>query len=80
MSQDKADSCDIEPMNHKAALKIPAWQLAMQEEYDALLNQHIWSLVPLPPDKNLVSCKLLFKLKRNADGTIARHKLSSLGR
>lgn len=46
----------------------------MQEKYDALIKRHTWSLVPLPPDKNLVSCKWIFKLKRHADGTIARHK------
>lgn len=52
----------------------------MHEEYDALINQNTWSLVPLPPDKNLVSCKWLFKLKRNVDGTIARHKARLVAR
>ncbi|KAK9912822.1 hypothetical protein M0R45_036662 [Rubus argutus] len=74
LSQVNADPCDTEPLNYKSALHIPEWKQAMQEEYAALMNQNTWSLVPLPPDKNLVSCKWLFKLKRNADGSIARHK------
>lgn len=73
-------SCDIEPLNYKSALQIPEWKQAMREEYAALMNQHTWSLVPLPPDKNLVSCKWLFKLKRNADGSIARHKARLVAR
>lgn len=31
-------------------------------------------MVHLPPGKNLVSCKRIFKLKRNANGSAARHK------
>lgn len=46
----------------------------MQEVYDALMKQETLSLVPLPPNKNLVSCKWIFKLKKNANGFVARHK------
>jgi hypothetical protein len=52
----------------------------MQEEYDALMQQKTWSLVPLPPNKNLVSCKWLFKIKKNANGSIARHKARLVAR
>jgi histone deacetylase 1/2 len=30
--------------------------------------------VPLPPAKNLVGCKWVYRLKKHADGSIARHK------
>lgn len=30
--------------------------------------------MPLPPNKNLVGCKWIFKIKKHADGSIARHK------
>jgi histone deacetylase 1/2 len=30
--------------------------------------------VPLPPTKNLVGCKWVYRLKKHADGSIARHK------
>jgi hypothetical protein len=30
--------------------------------------------VPPPPNHNIVDCKWLFRIKRNPDGTIARHK------
>ena len=35
----------------------------------------IWSLVPLPANKNVVTCKWVYKLKRNVDGSIARYKI-----
>ncbi|XP_028056774.1 uncharacterized protein LOC114260784 [Camellia sinensis] len=65
---------DSEPPFHKEALLSPIWHKAMQEEFDALQKQHTWSLVCLPPGKNAIGCKWVFKVKRNSDGTIARHK------
>jgi len=46
----------------------------MQEEINALHAQGTWDLVPLPHAKNLVGCKWVYRLKKNADGSIARHK------
>lgn len=46
----------------------------MHEEFKALQVQKTWSLVPLPMGKNAIGCKWVFKLKRNSDGSIARHK------
>ncbi|KAL6278174.1 hypothetical protein ACE6H2_021775 [Prunus campanulata] len=64
----------VEPATYKTALKVPIWLTAMTEEVDALHSQGTWSLVPLPPNKNLVGCKWIFKIKKHADGSIARHK------
>ncbi|CAN6723360.1 unnamed protein product [Malus baccata var. baccata] len=41
---------------------------------DALLQQHTWTLVPLPSHKNCVGCKWIYKLKKNPDGSVARFK------
>jgi hypothetical protein len=46
----------------------------MQDEYDALIKQATWSLVPLPPNHNVVGCKWVYKLKTHSDGSIARYK------
>ncbi|KAM1225391.1 hypothetical protein ACFX2G_045116 [Malus domestica] len=64
----------VEPATYKSALKVPVWFNAMTEELDALYKQGTWSLVPLPPQKNLVGCKWVFKVKKHSDGSIARHK------
>lgn len=65
---------DVEPRTITDALVSPQWKLAMQEEYDALLRNNTWSLVDKPLDKNIVGCKRVFKVKRNADGSVQRYK------
>ncbi|KAB2629407.1 hypothetical protein D8674_034202 [Pyrus ussuriensis x Pyrus communis] len=47
---------------------------AMSDEFNALLKQRMWSLVPPVPRANIVGCKWVFKLKQNSDGSIERHK------
>jgi len=44
------------------------------QEYDALLMNHSWDLVPRPPQSNVVSGKWVFKHKFKADGTLERYK------
>jgi len=68
------DFSSAEPSSFKITSKIAAWQSAMQEEIDALHAQGTWDLVPLPHAKNLVGCKWVYRIKKNTDGSIARHK------
>ncbi|XP_047267967.1 uncharacterized mitochondrial protein AtMg00820-like [Capsicum annuum] len=46
----------------------------MQKEYNVLLQNGIWSLVPSFTAKNIVGCKWIFKLKLNPSGSIERYK------
>lgn len=46
----------------------------MQEEINALHMQGTWVLVPNPGHKNIVGSKWIYKIKKNSDGSIARHK------
>ncbi|KAB2613607.1 S2-RNase [Pyrus ussuriensis x Pyrus communis] len=64
----------VEPATYKSALKCKVWVDAMKEELDALHTQSTWTLVPLPAQKNIVGCKWVFKIKKNADGSIGRYK------
>jgi histone deacetylase 1/2 len=68
------DFSPVEPSTFKIASKHVVWQSAMQEEINALHAQGTWDLVPLPHAKNLVGCKWVYRLKKNADGSIARRK------
>ncbi|KAG8498566.1 hypothetical protein CXB51_004883 [Gossypium anomalum] len=47
---------------------------SVQAEFDALLPNSTWELVPLPPGQKAIRCKWLFKTKKNPDGTVDRRK------
>ena len=45
----------------------------MSMEYDALLANGTWNLVPQPPGANIITSEWLFKHKFHSDGTLVRH-------
>jgi histone deacetylase 1/2 len=63
-----------EPQNLKDALSDKNWKQAMQEEYDALIANKTWHLVPPSSKKNFIDCKWVYRIKRHADGSIDRYK------
>ncbi|WKA04890.1 hypothetical protein VitviT2T_022887 [Vitis vinifera] len=64
----------FEPTIVSQALKIPHWQQAISEEFDALVRNSTWTFVPLNPTQNIVGCKWIFRIKRNPDGLVMRYK------
>ena len=62
------------PTTVKQAQKYPEWRYAIKHEFDALNNNHTRELFPPDPTKNIVSCKWLFRIRRNVDGSIDRYK------
>lgn len=65
---------NVEPSNVKEAMKYEHWRKAIYEEFEALIRNGTWSIVPPPKDTNIVGCKWLFRIKRQADGSLARYK------
>jgi histone deacetylase 1/2 len=64
----------IEPTTHHEALRIPHWRDAMELEFNALLRNKTWHLVPPRPGLNVIDSKWVFKIKRHSDGYIERYK------
>nr|GEV04089.1 ribonuclease H-like domain-containing protein [Tanacetum cinerariifolium] len=62
------------PKSYRDAFSDPNWQNAMRNEYHALIKNKTWTLVPRPPDTNMVRCMWLFHHKYLADGTLSRYK------
>ncbi|GJU67332.1 ribonuclease H-like domain-containing protein [Tanacetum coccineum] len=46
----------------------------MCDEYDALIKNKTWTLMPRPADTNIVRCMWLFRYKYLADETLSRYK------
>ncbi|GJY56274.1 ribonuclease H-like domain-containing protein [Tanacetum coccineum] len=62
------------PKSFRDAFSDPNWQNTMRDEYHALIKNKTWTLVPRPPDTNIVHCMWLFRHKYLADGTLSRYK------
>jgi hypothetical protein len=54
----------IDPPNYNRVVENPLWKKAMQKEYDSLLQNQTWNLVPLPPERNIFRCKWVHRIKR----------------
>lgn len=46
----------------------------MHEEYNALMSNNTWCLVPKPAGANIITGKWIFRHKYNPDGSLARYK------
>lgn len=55
-------------------MKDHQWRQAMSSEFDALVKNGTWELVPPTGVENIVGCKWIFCIKRHSDGFIDRYK------
>jgi hypothetical protein len=66
-----------EPSCYNDAVTCPEatkWRGPIQEEYDALMENDTWEIVPCPPDRKPVKCRWTFKIKPAPNGTPPRYK------
>lgn len=64
----------VEPTCFTKAVKHAEWRESMNQEFDALLSNNTWTLVPPRSDVNLVGYKWVYRVKRKADGNVERFK------
>ena len=60
----------IEPRHYHEVVKDPQWREAMVEEIQVLEKTDTWVLQDLPPEKKPISCKWVYRVKYNSDGTV----------
>ncbi|GJU55465.1 ribonuclease H-like domain-containing protein [Tanacetum coccineum] len=71
--------CYVSPISlllksYTHAFNDPHWYRAMLDEFNALIENKTWILVPRPHNVNIVRCLWLFRHKHNADGSLNRYK------
>jgi hypothetical protein len=65
---------DSEPSTFVDAFKHQVLKDAMNEEYNSILKNDVWIVVPRPHGKSVVTSKWLYKIKHAADGSIEKYK------
>jgi hypothetical protein len=68
------DIIDVEPTNYEEVAGKKEWKDAMVEEYQSIVKNDVWDVVPRPNEKSVVSSKWIFKTKHVVDGSIEKYK------
>ncbi|CAJ2649804.1 unnamed protein product [Trifolium pratense] len=67
------------PTNLIDALNDHNWKMAMKDEYDALIENKTWELVPRPSNANVIRSLWIFRHKKKSDGSFERYKAQLVG-
>ena len=50
------------------------WKDAMIEEYQSIMNNDVWDVVPKLEGNSIITSKWIYKIKHAADGIIEKYK------
>eukprot|EP00253_Pinus_taeda_P011168 PITA_11168 len=63
-----------EASTFEEASKHPEWKSAMNEEYQSIMKNGVWEIVPRLENKSVVTSKWIYKIKHAVDGSIDKYK------
>jgi transposase InsO family protein len=72
-----AHLADVDPCTYKEAMSRPdvvEWEVACQAEMHSFEHMHVYEVAPRPKNKNVVSSKWVFCIKRGPDSAILKYK------
>jgi hypothetical protein len=61
---------DSKPSSYEEAAGQHVWKDAMMEEYQSIMKNDVWEIVPRPKGKSVVTSKWIYKIKHATDGSI----------
>jgi hypothetical protein len=63
-----------EPSYFQEAVQDRTWVDSMVEEYDSIVKNSVWEIVPRPVDKLVVGSRWIYKAKQAVDGSVEKYK------
>jgi hypothetical protein len=75
-----SDIIDAEPTSYEEVAKKKEWKDAMVEEYQSIVKNDVWDVVPRPKEKTIGSSKWIYKTKLSTDGSIEKYKARFVAR
>ena len=66
---------DSKPSSYEEEAGQQVWKDAMVDEYQSIVKNDVWEIVPRPDGNFVVSSKWIFKIKHVADGSIEKYKV-----
>ena len=76
----QVDPIICEPSSFEEAAKLQVWKDAMLEEYNSILTNDVWDVVPQPQGKSVVTSKWIYKVKFVVDGSVEKCKARFVAR
>ena len=71
---------DSKPSCYVEASSQPVWRDAMMEEYQSIMNNDVWDIVPILEGKFVVTSKWIYKINHSTDGGIEKYKARFVAR
>ena len=69
-----------EPRTFEKVVEHQVRKDAMHEEYESIMKNNVWDMVPRSKDKSVVTSKWLFKIKHGAYGSAEKYKARFVAR
>ena len=63
----------IGPSYFEEVVQQPTWVDAMVEEYESIIRNNAWEVVPRPVGKLVVGSRWIYKVKQAADGSVEKY-------
>ena len=75
--------CDVinkEPSSYEEVAEWKEWKDAMIEDYQSIMKNDVWYVVPRPERNSVVTSKWIYKIKHVGDGSIKKYKARFVAR
>ena len=63
-----------EPSSFQEVVENPKWVDSMVEDYDSIVRNSAWEIVPRLEGKSVVGSRWIYKVKQATDGSVEKYK------